>query len=115
MRERINYELISVAAGLALLGQCGVGLTAEPRPVMAEGKTIVLMMGGRFCEFYAKELTEALKAVKGVKAADLKSVKGHARVTHDGSVKPEALVAAVKGVKGTKMGMEWHCTAEVMK
>ena len=81
----------------------------------AADPAVTLMLGGKFCDFYPKEITEGLMAVKGVKAVDLKSMKGHAVVTHDGSVKPEALVAAMKGVKGTKMGMEWFCTAEVMK
>jgi hypothetical protein len=54
-------------------------------------------------------------AVKGVIGVDLKSMKGHAIVTHEKAVTPEALVAAVKAVKGTKMGVEWYCTAEMMK
>jgi hypothetical protein len=74
-----------------------------------------LMLGGRFCEFYPKELTDALMAVPGVKAVDLKSMKGHVIVIHDGNVKLETLVAAVKGVKGSKVGVEWYCTAEAMK
>ena len=81
----------------------------------AADPAVTLMLGGKFCDFYPKEVTEGLMAVKGVKAVDLKSMKGHAVVTHDGSVKPETLVAAMKGVKGTKMGMEWFCTAEPMK
>ena len=90
-----------------------VGLAVMPATA-AEQKT-TLMLGGKFCDFYPKEITDALTAVKGVKAVDLKSMKGHAVVTHDGSVKPEAFVTAMKSVKGTKMGMEWYCTAEVMK
>jgi len=30
-------------------------------------------------------------------------------------VNVDALLGAVKGVKGTKMGVEWFCTAEPMK
>jgi len=84
-------------------------------PAFAAEQKTTLMLGGRFCEFYPKELTDALMAVKGVIGVDLKSMKGHAIVTHEKAVTPEALVAAVKAVKGTKMGVEWYCTAEVMK
>lgn len=84
-------------------------------PAGAAGQKLTLMLGGEFFEFYPKEITAALSAIKGVKAVDLKSMKGHAVVEHDGSVKPEALVGAMKNVKGTKMGMEWYCSAEVMK
>lgn len=77
----------------------------------AADQAVTLTLGGNFCEFYPKNITEGLMAVKGVKAVDLKSMKGHAVVTHDGSVKPETLVAAMKDVKGK----EWFCTAEPMK
>jgi len=102
-----NSTLVIIATSFA------VSLAVMPAAA-AEQKT-VLMLGGKFCDFYPKEITDALTAVKGVKAVDLESMKGHAVVTHDGNVKPESLVAAMKGVKGTKMGMEWYCTAEVMK
>jgi copper chaperone CopZ len=98
---------LTIATALA------VGLAVVP--VGAAGQKVTLMLGGRFCEFYPKEITEALMLVKGVKAVDLKSLKGHAIVEHDGSVKSESLVEAMKKVKGTKMGMEWYCTAEAMK
>jgi mercuric ion binding protein len=81
----------------------------------AAEQKVTLMLGGKFCEFYPKEITDALMGVKGVTGVDLKSMKGHAIVMHDGSVKPEVLVETVKGVKGTKTGMEWYCTAEAMK
>ncbi len=84
-------------------------------PVQAAEQKSTLMLGGKFCEFYPKEISEALTKVAGVKEVDLKSMKGHAVVTHDGTVKPEALVSAMKSVKGTKMGIEWYCTAEAMK
>jgi periplasmic mercuric ion binding protein len=102
-------------SGTTLLITAALAISLMAAPVGAADQTVTLMLGGKFCEFYPKELTDALTAVKGVKAVDLKSMKGHAVVTHDGSAKPEALVAAVKGVKGTKMGMEWYCTAEAMK
>ncbi len=85
------------------------------QPALADDATTTLMLGGRFCEFYPREITNALTGVKGVKVVDLQKLKGHAVVTHDGTVKPEALVAAMKTVKGTRMGMEWFCTAEAMK
>lgn len=91
------------------------GISLVTVPAGATEQKTTLMLGGKFCDFYPKEITTGLMAVKGVKAVDLKSMKGHAVVTHDGSVKPEALVSAMKGVKGTKMGMEWFCTAESMK
>jgi len=78
-----------------------------------EQKT-ALMLGGKFCEFYPKELTAALMAVKGVTSVDLKSMEGHAVVTHDDTVKDETLIKTVADVKGTKMGVEWYCTAMVM-
>jgi len=74
-----------------------------------------LMLGGKFCEYYPKQVTEALMKVKGVKAVDLQSMKGHALVSHDGTVKTEDLVAAVNVVKGERMGVKWYCTAEAMK
>jgi len=114
MRGSASCVLAMVGIGLMVVLRCTPGWTAEPRPAAATGKPITLMLGGKFCEFYPKELTEALMKVKGVKGVDLKSLKGHALVEHDGSVKPEGLIAAVKGVKGTKMGMEWYCTAEPM-
>lgn len=80
----------------------------------AEEKT-TLMLGGKFCELYPNEITVALMGVKGVKQVAFNSMGGQAIVVHDGSVKPEALIAAMKEVKGTKMGKEWFCTAEVMK
>jgi copper chaperone CopZ len=115
MRVFASRVLAMVGIGLMVATRCAPGLEAEPGPTEAAGKPITLMLGGKFCEFYPKELTEALMKVKGVKGVDLKSMKGHAVVEHDDSVKPEALVAAMKNVKGTKMGMEWYCTAEAMK
>ncbi|HET6465218.1 MAG TPA: cation transporter [Nitrospiria bacterium] len=76
---------------------------------------VTLMLGGQYCEFYPKQITDALMKVKGVKSVDLQSMKGHAVVEHDGSVKEDQLLQAIKGVKGTKGGVEWYCDAEVMK
>jgi hypothetical protein len=76
----------------------------------------VLAMGGEARSGWIEgELTEPLMKVKGVKGVDLRSLKGRALVDHDGRVNVDALLGAVKGVKGTKMGVEWFCTAEPMK
>jgi copper chaperone CopZ len=76
---------------------------------------VLLMLGGHSCESHSEKITEALMAVKGVKSVDLKSLKGHVTVIHDGNVKQEDLVTAIEGVKGVYMDAEWHCTAEVME
>lgn len=81
----------------------------------AAEQNMTLTLGGRFCEFYPNELTASLKGVKGVSDVDLTSMKGHAIVKTDGTVKDADLVAAVRNVKGTKMGIDWYCTAEVTK
>jgi copper chaperone CopZ len=86
-----------------------------PATAGAAEKKVTLMLDGRFCRFYPKEITEALMGVEGVTGVDLESMAGHAIVTHDGSVKPDALVGAMKELKGTKMGIEWSCKAEVME
>jgi copper chaperone CopZ len=83
--------------------------------IQAADQQVTLMLGGQYCEFYPKQVTDALMKVKGVKSVDLQSMKGHAVVEHDGSVKEDQLVQAIKGVKGTKGGVEWYCDAEVMK
>ncbi len=92
-----------------------LALSCQAEPVRAAEHKTTLMLGGKFYEFYPTEITNALTAVKGVKEVDLKSLKGHVIVAHDGTVKPETLVAAVKAVKGTKMGIEWYCTGEAMQ
>jgi periplasmic mercuric ion binding protein len=102
-------RVLSLAVAVIL----GMGVAAMQTEAAEQKVTLVL--GGKFCEFYPKEITGALMKVKGVTDVDLKSMSGHAIVTTDGTVKPEELVAAMKGVKGTKMGIEWYCTAEVMK
>jgi periplasmic mercuric ion binding protein len=73
---------------------------------------VMLMLGGKFCEAYLGDVEAALSKLSGVKAVDLKSMKGHAVVTINGEkVKAGHLVSAVNGVKGEG----WHCTGEVMK
>lgn len=89
---------------------CTAGLLAS----MAEAanRQVTLMLGGTSCETHVKEVRAALKRVDGVRAVDFDSMPGHAIVLVEaGRVKPEQLMAAVGGVKGTN----WHCTAEVMK
>lgn len=78
----------------------------------ATEQTLTLTLGGQFCEFYPTELTAGLKGVKGVTDVDLTTMKDHAIVKTDGTVKIADLVAAVKNVKGTKLGIHWFCTAE---
>jgi len=95
--------VLAAGFGLAFLAaQAGAG----------SGDKTTLMLGGKFCEFYPGEVETALKQVPGVKAVDLKSMKGHAVVESEaGKVKPGQLTEAVNKVKGDG----WHCKAEVMK
>lgn len=81
-------------------------------PVFAGEHKVTLMLGGKFCEAYLGDVEGALAKLSGVKAVDLKSVKGHAVVTIDGDkVKADQLAAAVNGVKGDG----WHCTGQAMR
>ncbi|MDE3244066.1 MAG: cation transporter [Nitrospirota bacterium] len=88
-----------------------VALWMIPPSAWAADQKVMLMLGGKFCEMYPDAIQAALKKVAGVKAVDLKSMKGHAVVTGDGTMKPDQLAAAVTGVKGDG----WHCKAEVMQ
>lgn len=102
MKRMTMGALISMAmivgAGL------GTGFAGEQK--------VTLMLGGKFCDAYLGDVSEALKKVPGVKEVDLKSMKGHAVVTVDGGkAKPDQLATAVNGVKGDG----WNCTAQVMK
>ncbi len=92
---------------------CLIGFAcAMATPVFAGEQKIVLMLGGKFCEAYLGDVEAALAKLSGVKAVDLKSMKGHAVVTIDGEqVKVDQLAAAVNGVKGDG----WHCTGQTMK
>jgi len=99
---------------ITLLAPVLLGLMLLSASVLAADKQTVLMLGGDYCEFYPKQLTDALMAVKGVTAVDLDSKKGHAIVTQDGTVKDETLIMAVAKVKGNKNGVGWFCTAMVM-
>jgi copper chaperone CopZ len=95
----------------AIFGLMAIGWLAAFGPAGAADQKTTLMLGGKFCEMYQDAVQGALKKVAGVKAVDLKSMKGHAVVTGDGTVKPDQLTAAVNGVKGDG----WHCKADVMK
>lgn len=97
-RSGIMVVMAAVAALLAL-------------PVQAAEQKVTLMLGGKFCDSYLGDVSDALKKVAGVKDVDLKSMKGHAVVTVDEKAKPDQLATAVNGVKGDG----WHCTAKVMK
>lgn len=85
---------------------------AMATPVFAGEQKVMLMLGGKFCETYLGDVEAALAKRSGVKAVDLKSMKGHAVVTIDGDkVKADQLTAVVNGVKGDG----WHCTGQAMK
>ncbi len=75
-------------------------------------RTVMLMLGGTYCDLYLGDVESALKKVDGVKAVDLKSMKGHAVVTvENGKASATQLVKVVNGVKGEG----WNCSAQVMK
>lgn len=92
---------------------CLIGLVcAMATPVFAGEEKVMLMLSGKYCDAYLGNVQDALTKVAGVKAVDLKSMKGHAVVTvESGKVKPDQLATAVNGVKGDS----WYCTGEVMK
>jgi copper chaperone CopZ len=78
----------------------------------AAEQKVTLMLGGKFCDAYLGDVEAALKKIAGVKAVDVKSMKGHVLVTVDGDkVKASQLATAVNGVKGDG----WYCTGQVMK
>lgn len=97
---------MAVIISMAMIVGSGIGTA------FASEQKVTLMLGGKFCDAYLGDVSEALKKVTGVKEVDLKSMKGHAVVTVDsGKAKPEQLATAVNGVKGDG----WNCTAQVMK
>ena len=91
---------------------CLIGFAcAMATPVFAGEQKVTLMLGGKFCEAYLGDVEVALAKLSGVKAVDVKSMKGHAVVTMDRSkVKVDQLATAVNGVKGDG----WHCTGQAM-
>ena len=71
----------------------------------------ILKLGGQFCEFDLPGVEQALLKVAGVKAVDLRTMKGAAMVTYEaGNVSPTALLSAVRSVKGDG----YYCTAKIM-
>ena len=85
---------------------------ASMSPALAAEQNVTLMLGGKFCDAYLGEVSNALTKVDGVNHVDLTRMKGHAVVTIDGEkTKPAQLAKVVNGVKGDG----WHCTGEVMK
>ncbi|THI88237.1 MAG: cation transporter [Nitrospira sp. CG24A] len=92
---------------------CLIGFAcAMATPVFAGEQKIIMMLGGKFCEAYLGDVEVTLAKLSGVKAVDLKSMKGHAVVTIEGEkVKADQLAAAVNGVKGDG----WYCTGQTMK
>ncbi len=99
-----NSHIRMLAATVAVI-------TLLALPAHAATQQTVLKLGGNFCEFYPDDVASALMKVKGVSAVDMKSRKGFAVVTQDGSAKPDQLVAAVNGVKST----DWFCTGALAK
>ena len=103
---------IVIAAGMLAMMGIGSPWAAEQKTSPAGGQKLTLILGGKFCDNYPEDVEMALKKVPGVKAVDLKSMPRHAVVeTEPGTAKPDQLVAAVNGVKGSG----WHCTAKLMK
>ncbi|MCP9441363.1 MAG: heavy-metal-associated domain-containing protein [Nitrospira sp.] len=98
-----------------MVGGVMAGLVAGTCIESAQGaaeQKITLMLGGSYCDLYLEEVESAVKKVPGVKTVDLKSMKGHAVVTVEGSkATPKHLVDAVNSVKGEG----WHCRAKEMK
>ena len=92
---------------------CLIGFAcAMATPALAGEQKIIVVLGGKFCEAYLGDVDVALAKLSGVKAVDLKSMKGHAVVTIEGDkVKADQLAAAVNGVKGDG----WYCTGQAMK
>ncbi len=82
---------------------------------VAQGATeqkVMLMLGGQYCDLYLGDVESRLKKIAGVKAVDLKSMKGHVIVSLESDKStPKQLAEAVNGVKGEG----WHCSAQVMK
>ena len=91
---------------------CQIGFVCTiATSAFAGEETVTLMLGGKFGNAYLKDVREALTNVDGVKATDLKSIKGHAVVTLDSSkVEPEQLATAVSKVKDDS----WYWTGKIM-
>ena len=107
-----TFIRIVMAAGVLTVMGIGSPWAAEQMSPAAGGQKVTLVLGGKFCDSYPEDVETALKKVSGVKAVDLKSMPGHAVVeVEPGKAKPDQLVAAVNGVKGSG----WQCTAQLKK
>lgn len=110
MRERCVQGVTSWMRVLAAIMMISVGCLEQ-----AQGATeqkITLMLGGSYCDLYLGEVESAVKKMPGVKAIDLKSMKGHVIVTVESEkVTAKQLEAAVSGVKGEG----WQCYAKAMR
>jgi len=96
------------SAGVKLMSQRP---TYEVDDAHASERRAILKLGGQFCEFDLPGVEQALLKVPGVKAVDLRTMKGAAMVTYEaGNVSPTALLSAVRSVKGDG----YYCTAKVM-
>jgi mercuric ion binding protein len=107
-----TFIRIVMAAGVLTVMGIGSPWAADQTSPPAGGQKVTLVLGGKFCDSYPEDVEMALKKVSGVKAVDLKSMPGHAVVeVESGKAKPDQLVAAVNGVKGSG----WQCTAQLKK
>ena len=102
-------EVVMKQAGVVL---CAVLMAVGVGAAYGAEQKVMLMLGGTYCDLYLGDVESALKKQAGVKAVDVKSMKGHAIVTVEGNKTPaNQLAQAVNGVKGEG----WHCSADVMK
>lgn len=83
---------------------------AHPAEGAAGTGKVKLDLGGKFCDFYPKEITDALMKLPGVKSVDAVKKQKFVTVEYEkGKVTLDQMVAAVGGVKGDG----WNCAASV--
>jgi len=83
---------------------------AHPAQAAPGMEKVKLDLGGKFCDFYPKEITDALMKLPGVKSVDAVKKQKFVTVEYEkGKVTPDQMVAAVGGVKGNG----WNCAASV--
>ena len=86
-----------------------ISLVAEVHPGWAE-ETVRLDLGGKFCEFYPNEITDALMALPGVKKVDAVKKRKFVMVEFDSEkATTNEMTAAIEKVKGDR----WFCAAKV--
>jgi len=96
---------------ISLIGVVALSVGFHVAQAATEQK-VMLMLGGRYCDLYLGDVESALRKIAGVKAVDLKSMKGHVIVSLESDKSTtKQLAEAVNGVKGEG----WHCSAQVMK